>query len=71
MRSKRRKSVVCVRKESSLAVPHIRILAPSLERGLDMSSSRYRKCVVKSRHLNVFSLFTFYNALFVRMRHVS
>ncbi|XP_071635421.1 piezo-type mechanosensitive ion channel component isoform X5 [Temnothorax longispinosus] len=27
------------RKESSLAVPHIRILAPSLERGLDMSSS--------------------------------
>ncbi|XP_072762669.1 piezo-type mechanosensitive ion channel component isoform X6 [Anoplolepis gracilipes] len=27
------------RKESSLSVPHIRILAPSLERGLDMSSS--------------------------------
>ncbi|XP_018306929.1 piezo-type mechanosensitive ion channel component isoform X4 [Mycetomoellerius zeteki] len=27
------------RKRSSLAVPHIRILAPSLERGLDMSSS--------------------------------
>ncbi|XP_011153289.1 piezo-type mechanosensitive ion channel component isoform X2 [Harpegnathos saltator] len=27
------------RKGSSLAVPHIRILAPSLERGLDMSSS--------------------------------
>ncbi|XP_050458271.1 piezo-type mechanosensitive ion channel component isoform X5 [Cataglyphis hispanica] len=27
------------RKESSLTVPHIRILAPSLERGLDMSSS--------------------------------
>ncbi|KYM80686.1 Protein PIEZO1 [Atta colombica] len=40
--SKRRKSgVVCVRKRSSLAVPHIRILAPSLERGLDMSSSRF------------------------------
>ncbi|XP_016841730.1 piezo-type mechanosensitive ion channel component isoform X3 [Nasonia vitripennis] len=27
------------RKESSLSVPHIRILAPSLERGLDISSS--------------------------------
>ncbi|XP_043288582.1 piezo-type mechanosensitive ion channel component isoform X3 [Venturia canescens] len=27
------------RKESSLTVPHIRILAPSLERGLDVSSS--------------------------------
>ncbi|XP_048509324.1 piezo-type mechanosensitive ion channel component isoform X2 [Athalia rosae] len=31
--------VVCARKASSLTVPHIRILAPSLERGLDMSSS--------------------------------
>ncbi|XP_043673451.1 piezo-type mechanosensitive ion channel component isoform X7 [Vespula pensylvanica] len=29
------------RKENSLTVPHIRILAPSLERGLNKSSSRY------------------------------